>query len=199
MAHLSTTPLIRRNVSTTGLPEIKTHRVSPRFVITSVMSEYVQGLPPQDIVHLHQKTANDIDWILRLPAPPDAGIKPLGDRCAHLMSGRRCCCSHIMRQIYLRSCFRPLSSRSSFRLTVGQVTSTTRFDGIRFVTVRILSVLFSCRPLLGPLLDILPRVLHTHIFDGTPPSGQKSKMLSDRGIGVASRNIVNDVKARRRA
>ena len=77
MAHLSITPLVRRNVSTTRPPEIKTHHVSRRFVITSVMSEYVQGLPPQDIAHLHQKTANDINWILRLPAPPDAGIKPL--------------------------------------------------------------------------------------------------------------------------
>ena len=46
--------------------------------ITYLVMEYIQGSSPQDITVLHQQTANAIDWLLRLPAPPDAGIGPLG-------------------------------------------------------------------------------------------------------------------------
>jgi hypothetical protein len=46
--------------------------------ITYLVMEYIQGPSPQDATDFYQKTANAIDWLLRLPVPPGAGIGPLG-------------------------------------------------------------------------------------------------------------------------
>jgi len=46
--------------------------------ITYLVMEYIQTSPTLDATYFHQQTANAIDWLLRLPAPPGAGIGPLG-------------------------------------------------------------------------------------------------------------------------
>jgi len=43
-----------------------------------LVMEYIQTSPPRDAMYFHQQTANAIDWLLRLPAPPGAGIGPIG-------------------------------------------------------------------------------------------------------------------------
>ena len=47
-------------------------------IITYLVMEYIQTSPPRDPTYFHQHTANAIDWLLRLPAPPGAGIGPIG-------------------------------------------------------------------------------------------------------------------------
>ena len=46
--------------------------------ITYLVMEHIQVSSPQDVAHLHRLVANAIDWLLHLPAPPGAGIGPLG-------------------------------------------------------------------------------------------------------------------------
>jgi len=46
--------------------------------ITYLVMEYIETSPTRDATYFHQQTANAIDWLLRLPAPPGAGVGPLG-------------------------------------------------------------------------------------------------------------------------
>ena len=46
--------------------------------IAYLAMEYIQTSPPRDATYFHQQTANTIDRLLRLPAPPGAEIGPIG-------------------------------------------------------------------------------------------------------------------------
>ena len=49
-----------------------------RGIITYLVMEFIKTSSPQDITHFHKLTTDAIDWLWHLPAPPGAGIGPLG-------------------------------------------------------------------------------------------------------------------------
>ena len=65
-----------RDLNTPHVPKV--YNCFDHGVFMYLVMEYIQTSPPEDIVCLHQKTVDAINWLLHLPIPPGTGIGLLG-------------------------------------------------------------------------------------------------------------------------